>query len=499
MESSSKKSHYKSRGSLKKNIILYNIVISIVIIFLMAQAAFLVIWQNNIAESNEKVILNSKLEIEYLANNYKGNWSKASADITSGKIEIEEFLLKIKDLTNEEVIIFCKQKPVASSFSGQDKNVLRGSFLPDTIYNQAIQKNAPYAGTLSLNNKNYWGVYSVLKNDKDEAFGLWFQAVNGSVLNKQLFDRTKMLIIVVCAAFIASIAISFYFSRIITKSILSMTDYIKSRIMNPEAAEKLSGEAASKFQEFHELSRIINGVISDYRSLFKHVTKIVSVIMEETTYVDDQVKQIVSNSSEHTAAIRTIDEIFQQQTKEIENLIEDVNPDDSVYTKHAIKGMQDVFKYVKIISADAKKLNIIKEVMEIVMEQANLLSVNAAIEAAKAGEQGRGFSIVADEIKKLAEKSLDLSKEVIEVIDRTNEDINVFVSSIEKTIGSSGEVVFTTAKRGAAKAKNISDLIEELNSIYKQNAACARRSMEVTQKIGNLAKELNKYAMLADL
>lgn len=489
-------------NTINKKVYIYFNLTGAAIIVLMTMLSVLSLRESLIEQYNTRVTINYRVQEEYLDSKYPGGWTMIGDSLHKGKTLFSNtysVLDMIKKLTEDEVVVFIDTKIVNTTLKDDAGRRLADVAAPQVIQANVVEKGLDYRGTLAVEKRTYRGVFFPLKDDKGKVLGVWFQGTPQSVINRNMLDDSKVLIAGIISIAILSVLASFYFSRLISSNLISFINYIRAKIMNPEGKDVNEFDLPARFKEFHELSKTLNTMISDYRSLFKQTSKILSTIMEETRYLDDQAQQIISKSAEHTSVIRNIDSIVEQYTGEIDSLIEDVSPDESMYVRKTIKGMSEVFKYSRAISDDARKLSVIKDVMEIVLEQSNLLSVNAAIEAAKAGDAGRGFSVVADEIRKLAEKSLDLSKEVVELIDRTTDDINMFVNTVEKSIERSSESFATTAKKGVVKARSISELIEEANSILKYNTMCARKSLEISQKISTHVKELNKYIMLYDL
>lgn len=96
--------------------------------------------------------------------------------------------------------------------------------------------------------------------------------------------------------------------------------------------------------------------------------------------------------------------------------------------KSSIQGMDDVNNKMKLLEDDSEKIGEIIRVIDEISSQTNLLALNAAIEAVRAGEQGRGFSVVANEVRKLAERSVDATKQITAII--RNMQINMQNSAV---------------------------------------------------------------------
>ena len=143
-----------------------------------------------------------------------------------------------------------------------------------------------------------------------------------------------------------------------------------------------------------------------------------------------------------------------------------------VLTSDATKGLHDSSGQILEVNERANEIKSVVQVIQDIADQTNLLALNAAIEAARAGEHGRGFAVVADEVRKLAERTQKSLSEV-------NSTIQILAQSVSEVV------------------ENITYRVEEINQINESMGdieSVSQENVEVAQKIENVTKDITKIA-----
>ncbi|MHC6203298.1 methyl-accepting chemotaxis protein [Breznakiellaceae bacterium SP9] len=143
---------------------------------------------------------------------------------------------------------------------------------------------------------------------------------------------------------------------------------------------------------------------------------------------------------------------------------------------------QEVATDIQEIARDSEGLLEINAVMENIASQTNLLSMNAAIEAAHAGEAGKGFAVVADEIRKLAESSGEQSKTISTVLKKIKSSIDKISRSTDNVINKFA-AIDTSVSTVAEQEENIRNAMEEQGAGSKQILEAIGRLNEITQLV----------------
>jgi methyl-accepting chemotaxis protein len=152
-------------------------------------------------------------------------------------------------------------------------------------------------------------------------------------------------------------------------------------------------------------------------------------------------------------------------------------------------GLSNVVQEIQEIARESEGLLAINTVMKNIASQTNLLSMNAAIEAAHAGEAGKGFAVVADEIRKLAESSGEQSKTIGDVLKKIKESIDNITTSTENVL-LNFEAIDSGVKTVAQQEDNIRNAMEEQGDGSKQVLQSAVSLNEITQQVKSGSEQM---------
>jgi methyl-accepting chemotaxis protein len=152
-------------------------------------------------------------------------------------------------------------------------------------------------------------------------------------------------------------------------------------------------------------------------------------------------------------------------------------------------GLQEVAADIQEIARESEGLMEINSVMENIASQTNLLSMNAAIEAAHAGEAGKGFAVVADEIRKLAESSSEQSKTIGNVLKKIKTSMDKITKSTEVVLARF-EAIDTGVKTVADQEENIRNAMEEQGQGSKQVLQSVGSLNDLTRQVKSGSEEM---------
>ncbi|GAA5160256.1 TRAP transporter substrate-binding protein DctP [Viridibacterium curvum] len=306
------------------------------------------------------------------------------------------------------------------------------------------------------------------------------------------------------------------------------------------AADNLDFTADIQAHGQDELSEIIqayNRLISKLRASFTEMQASTSKMLEVTEDVDRSSRKIARNSviqsdastnmaaavEEMTVSISMVAQQARdasQHTGESRNIAEH-SSEVLLTTLNGIQAISDSVRdaagRIKALRADCDSISSVANMIREIAEQTNLLALNAAIEAARAGEQGRGFAVVADEVRKLAERTAKSTQEISVLLGRMQESAKVAVTSMDKTeeavangvtnarqAGESIERIKDGSSAAASVVEDISDAIreqqagstaiaqniEQVAQMSEQNSAAASQAAQAVVSLAGMSRDV---------
>ncbi len=254
--------------------------------------------------------------------------------------------------------------------------------------------------------------------------------------------------------------------------------------------------------EFGDLARELNQAVYKINNVIHDVKSVVgvlassseglsgsaSLIADSSKDQSSKTSQVAASSHEMSSAIadiaRNVSEAAEAAKKANKAAVRSGAIVENAIT--SINGIADTTRetsqVVAILGSRSQDVGNIIKVIDDIANQTNLLALNAAIEAARAGEQGRGFAVVADEVRKLAEKTTIATKEIGETIGIIQQDTVKALSSMEDEIQAVEKGVRLTKDAGAS-LKEIIAQVEELSLIIQQMAATTEEQSTVAEQI----------------
>jgi len=315
-----------------------------------------------------------------------------------------------------------------------------------------------------LQDNEEWGkllsIYVPLKDTSGETIGVLLANLNGNAIYEAFYNiRIRILIIGLSVLAIGIIA-SFIFSSLLVKSIREFQDRIK-KVQVGDLTQSIDSDRNDEMgilaESFNNLINSLSGIIGvirkktdDLNDMASHLAQISESIAFSSVETTQAISEIAAGAQHQADELlfihnrlsdfnRIVQQIYNslEATKNSIELTGNLSNEGNIQLKalnQSIKSSSESFDIVadeiNKLSKSAQQIDEINKVIQNISRQTNLLALNAAIEASRAGEAGKGFTVVAEEIRKLAEQSKESSDNIRAIID----DI---ISSIESVVTTS--------------------------------------------------------------
>jgi methyl-accepting chemotaxis protein len=300
-----------------------------------------------------------------------------------------------------------------------------------------------------------------------------------------------------------------------------------------------SSSVQSLAQAYNELMASFQGIIS--RVLFNAH----QVSMASEKLIEDARQTTTSSEQQNTAAEAAAEAVAEmagdvrnaaekaeqtariaQAAREHSTLGGKIVHEASAEIERIARSVEQSAQVVAALGERSEQISGIVKVIHDIADQTNLLALNAAIEAARAGEQGRGFAVVADEVRKLAERTTAATGEISSVINAIQNETNSAISTIragselarngaglarqaadalqrinegaQQTLEMASDIA-QTMQAQSAKSHTIAEMVTDIIGLADRNAECSRTTLAEANQLEYLAMNLEEIGAIFKL
>ncbi|MBY0123309.1 methyl-accepting chemotaxis protein [Bacillus sp. S/N-304-OC-R1] len=510
----------------------------------------------------DQVSMVSDIGYNWLDATYPGDWSIQNGILYKGDHKINsdyDLVEELGKITNGAVTIFQRDIRISTTVK-ENGNRTIGTKADPEIADIVLNKGEIHTGQTVLKGQTFLAMYKPIKNANGEIIGMWVVGPPIHSIKETVLSVLFMISIVLLISTVIAIVCSLLFTRTIVRPMKTINMQLKE-IAEGEGDLTKELSVTSK-DEIGDLASSFNKMLYNLRSMIQQISLTSEQIAASSEELTASAEQTTQATNQITTAIQEIaigaemqgqgavesSKSMQVMTESIQQVAEttaSVSEAAMETSKEANKGnesIQMIMKQMDIIheSVDAsasvvnrlgeqsKEIGNITEVIMGIADQTNLLALNAAIEAARAGEQGRGFTVVADEVRNLAEQSKESATKIagfikqiqedtlhavsvmnkgthevavgMEVVHKTSEGIQNILSSVEQVASQIQEASAVTEEM-AASVEEVSASIEEMASISQvaasntQNvASSSEEQLASIEEIASTSASLSKMA-----
>jgi methyl-accepting chemotaxis protein len=464
--------------------------------------------------------------------------------IVDGKLQAGDLVLqgnneltdKIKELFGGEATIFQRETRVATTIVKKEGGRAVGTTLQGPALESVMGRGVPYLGEASILGTPHFASYLPLKDDKGEVIGALFVGEKKSEY-LAVFDQLQLLAVGLSVVLAGLLSLVAY--MVLQKALVPLHRLIATLQDVAEGEGNLTHRLTVSDDEIGTASRYFNLFIARVHAIVISVAENGSSVACASAGLRQSAGEMAQTSEEVAAQTMTVSTAGEEMAATSADISQNcLSAVDSAQracdlassgvsdVENSIRGMQLVnekvrvtFESISSLGAKSEEIGAIIGTIQDIADQTNLLALNAAIEAARAGEQGRGFAVVADEVRRLAERTTQATQEVEATIRsiqsetgravlvmqesaagvaqgtrdsvKSGESLREILNQINTVTMQIGQIA-TAAEEQSATSREISNNVQQITGIMQGAARANRESISSVDQLNQLSEGLKQ-------
>ena len=304
---------------------------------------------------------------------------------------------------------------------------------------------------------------------------------NAGIKKQKVIGELYRANFLLCGLFLFCLAFSLFcagtFSRSITVPVREISETFDA-IMKGDLTLRVN---VLSQDELGALSRKINQFIAQIADILRCVQVAVQLFVETSRDLSSVSQQISEGAEQQSASFEHISGTVQANAMD-SNRANDIAQRAAKNVSDSGANMTNSMAAMEEIARSAKNINNVISLITDIADQTNLLALNAAIEAARAGEHGKGFAVVADEVRKLAERSAASANEITKLIGNS-------MKQVENGVNLS-QAVEESLRQVVEDINSIAEQIQGISSATEEQAASMEENSSITENFAGTAESL---------
>ncbi|MFZ5626224.1 MAG: methyl-accepting chemotaxis protein [Bacillota bacterium] len=484
--------------------------------------------------------LRSDLEMSKIILNYKypGPWQVRDGQLYKGEYRINDDYSAVDLIgqkTGDTVTIFQGDVRVATNVRKPDGSRAVGTKVSEKVRQEVLVEQKTFLGEAEVVGRMYQTIYEPIKNPEGKVIGILYVGVPNAYYDQLAAAFRWRTIGLGALSLVGALVLGFVLQRHLLKPIkelqsgmqlvasgqlytrlhlgrkdefgqlersfnqmvghlstlvegmkmkaVDLTRFARQMAAGAENGAEANGQLAAAItvvdQKAHAQVGESQQALSAVENLVESVNQI-AALLEEQSEQAEEVRKMVAVTA---AGIRKISEENQElanqatQTQQVASASRQVVAETVAGMDKVRQSVSYAAEQVKRLGAASNQIDGIIQVIVDIAEQTNLLALNAAIEAARAGEHGKGFAVVADEVRKLAEKSAGAAREISQLV----HDIQAGIQRAVDGMVQGESEVETGISLAERTGQALETIVQQMNSTFNQVERIAGESENINQ------------------